>query len=66
MSVVLATPIDIYGEFLSQPFVERIKEVTSEVMSVIRNQVEGPLPIKKENLWKEELERRKADGEFSL
>lgn len=33
VEVVLSTPIDESGEFLSQPFVERIKEVTSEVMT---------------------------------
>jgi hypothetical protein len=36
MQIVLTTPIDNQGEFMSQPFVDRIKEVTSELMSVIR------------------------------
>ena len=45
-----------HGEYVSQPFVDRIKEVITEVMSVIRNKNEdGPLvmPVKRENLWKE-------------
>jgi hypothetical protein len=52
-SAVLSTPIDLQGEFLSKPFVERIKEVTSEVMSDIRNRGEVIHPTKRENLWME-------------
>ena len=52
VEVVLSTPIDESGEFLSQPFVERIKEVTSEVMTQIRNHDEGNQPIKKDRIWK--------------
>jgi hypothetical protein len=51
--VVLSTPIDEAGEFLSHPFVERIKEITSETMSQIRNHGEGYMPVKRESLWKE-------------
>jgi hypothetical protein len=53
VDLILSTPIDDQGEYLSQPFVERIKEVTSEVMSVIRNHNDLLLPVKKESLWKE-------------
>lgn len=51
---VLSIAIDSNGEFLSQPFVDRIKEVTTEVMCEIRNKSEdGPMPVKREALWKE-------------
>ena len=53
VDVILSTPIDDQGEFISQPFVDRIKEVTSEIMSVIRNHSDLLLPVKKESLWKE-------------
>ena len=53
VDVVLSTPIDEHGEYLSKPFVEKIKELTSEMMSDIRNNSDGPKPIKKESLWKE-------------
>ena len=49
--VVLSTPIDLQGEFLSKPFIEKIKEVTSEVMSDIRNRGEAVHPVKRENQW---------------
>lgn len=65
-SVVLSTPIDMNGEFLSQPFVERIKEATSEVMSIIRNNEDDVVPVKRADLWKHELDRRKDEGEFNL
>ena len=52
-SSVLSTPIDMNGEFLSQPFIERIKEVTSEVMSLIRNNADDVIPVKRADLWKE-------------
>jgi len=52
-SIVLSTPIDMNGEFLSQPFIERIKEVTSEVMSLIRNNTDDVIPVKRADLWKE-------------
>ena len=58
VKAILGTPIDQQGEFLSQPFVEKIKEVTSEVMGDIRNFNDGPVPLKRENLWKEELKIR--------
>lgn len=66
VKAILSTPIDQQGEFLSQPFVERIKEVTSEVMSEIRNKGEEPMPIKRESLWKEELKARQDAGEANL
>ncbi len=50
---MLSTPIDIHGEYLSKPFVERIKEVTSEMMSIIRNHHDGIQPVKRESQWKE-------------
>ena len=54
VDVVLSNPIDENGEFISQPFVERLREITSEIMSIIRNHSEGgPVPTKKESLWKE-------------
>jgi len=53
VAVVLSTPIDIQGEFLSKPFVEKLKEVTSEVMSDIRNRGEAVHPVKRENQWME-------------
>ena len=66
VKAILGTPIDSQGEFLSQPFVERIKEVTTEVMSEVRNKVEGPMPVKRESLWKEELKIREAAGQVNL
>jgi hypothetical protein len=36
--VTLCTPLDQYGEFMSVPFVEQLKDVTSEVISEIRRQ----------------------------
>jgi hypothetical protein len=53
VDIVLSTPIDIHGEYLSKPFVERIKEVTSEMMSIIRNHHDGIQPVKRESQWKE-------------
>jgi hypothetical protein len=53
VSTILGTPIDIQGEFLSKPFVEKIKEVTSEIMSDIRNKGDIIHPTKRENLWME-------------
>jgi hypothetical protein len=64
--IVLGTPIDQQGEFLSQPFVERIKEVTTEIMSAIRNHGDLVVPVKRENLWLEELKRRKEEGNLNL
>ncbi len=49
VTVVLSTPIDVQGEFLSKPFVDKIKEVTTEVMSDIRNCGEAVHPVKREN-----------------
>jgi hypothetical protein len=51
--VVLSTPIDVQGEFLSKPFVDKIKELTTEVMSDIRNRGEAVHPVKRENQWME-------------
>lgn len=53
VSIVLSTAIDMNGEFLSQPFVERIKEVTTEVMTLIRNRDDDVIPVKRKDLWKE-------------
>jgi hypothetical protein len=53
VSVVLSTPIDVQGEFLSKPFVDKIKEVITEVMSDIRNRGEAVHPVKRENQWME-------------
>ncbi len=53
VAVVLSTPIDVQGEFLSKPFIEKIKEVTTEVMSEIRNRGETVHPVKRENQWME-------------
>ncbi len=51
---VLSVAIDANGEFLSQPFVDRIKEVTTDVMSEIRNRSEDGSShgFKKETIWK--------------
>jgi hypothetical protein len=46
--------------------VERIKEVTSEVMSEIRNKGDESMPIKRESLWKEELKARQESGQVNL
>ena len=48
--VTLTTPLDSFGEFLSEGFVEHIKDVTSEVVSAIRKQDLNPTKI--EDLWK--------------
>jgi hypothetical protein len=53
VTVVLSTPIDVQGEFLSKPFVDKIKEVITEVMSDIRNRGEAVHPVKRENQWME-------------
>jgi predicted SAM-dependent methyltransferase len=53
VTVVLSTPIDVQGEFLSKPFVDKIKELTTEVMSDIRNRGEAVHPVKRENQWME-------------
>lgn len=50
---MLSTPIDVQGEFLSKPFVDKIKEVITEVMSDIRNRGEAVHPVKRENQWME-------------
>ncbi len=50
VEVVLSTQIDQNGEFLTVPFVERIKEVISQTITEIRKEDEQP--ILKEDMWK--------------
>jgi len=45
------------------PYVEKMKEMISECMSVIRNANDkGFHPVKRESLWKEELKERLEKG----
>lgn len=60
--VTLSTSIDAYGEFMSVPFMDILKEITSQVVTEARNR--DNVPVDKEDYWKLELERRKQEGEF--
>ncbi|CDW83820.1 rrna methylase family [Stylonychia lemnae] len=62
--VVLSTQIDSQGEFLSVPFVEKMREVLSVGISEIRKQ--DFQPIDREDLWKKELEIRKENGTYQV
>ncbi len=35
--VMLSNPIDEFGEFMSLPFIEQLKDITSEMMTEFRN-----------------------------
>ena len=50
MQVVLNTQIDPQGEFLSIPFVDTLRELTSDIMHSIRDIDE--MPIERKDLWK--------------
>ena len=53
VQITLSTPVDKYGEFMSDSFVEKLREVTQELMHSIRLEDEHLSATKKENVWKE-------------
>jgi len=49
LEVTLSTKIDPYGEYMSIPFVDILKDVTSQIITEIRN--EDHMPLKPELYW---------------
>jgi hypothetical protein len=47
---VLQQPLDNFGEFMSEPFVERLKNITSSVITETRNT--DTFPIKHLDYWR--------------
>ena len=49
--VTLTTKMDHFGEFMGTPFVETLKNVTAEIVTIIRNEDIG-IPPHLEDYWK--------------
>ena len=64
VDIVLSTKISKEGEYVGVPLVETLRKITTEVMCEYRKS--DYIPIERKDWWKEELERRKKEGEVQL
>ena len=64
MTTILSTQIDSYGEFIHEPFIERIRAITQEEMTQARrdNHSLGD----RDEYWLKELASRSERGELNL
>ena len=51
MEAILSEPIDQWGEFLREPFVQGIKDVVSECMT--EHRAKDDMPIERKDYWKQ-------------
>ena len=64
VEMVLCHRLTEHGEFVGEPFVEMLRQITTETISEFRRQELRPL--EKKDFWKLELKRRQEEGEFKL
>jgi hypothetical protein len=64
VKVVLCCELDTEGEFISESFVESLREITTETICDLRK--EDVRPPERKDYWKFELERRLAEDNLKL